>query len=160
MTSCISVVHQSFGESYCLHPQGRRVSQASRLLCLIPASLWFLTSLTIDSEDGGDICLWNIGLSLWTTRGLQHRRPYAFNFNLDSRRYKIFKSYNFITHSLTHGAEPFLRSSQLFRYSRTYQHFMELEGSSPCSQEPSPGLYPEPDQFSPYHHILSLYVPF
>jgi hypothetical protein len=32
---------------------------------------------------------------------------------------------------------------------------MEPEGSLPCSQEPSTGLYPEPDQSSPYHTILS-----
>jgi hypothetical protein len=56
------------------------------------------------------------------------------------------------THSLTHGAEPFLRSRQLYSYSRTTQHFMELEGS----QEPSIGPYPEPEQSSPYHPILSL----
>jgi hypothetical protein len=34
-------------------------------------------------------------------------------------------------HSLTHGAEPFLRSRQLCSYSRTSQHFMEPGGSSP-----------------------------
>jgi hypothetical protein len=37
---------------------------------------------------------------------------------------------------------------------------MEPEGSSPCSQEPSIGPYPEPDQYSAYHPILSLYDPF
>jgi hypothetical protein len=31
----------------------------------------------------------------------------------------------------------------------------EPEGSLPCSQEPSPGPYPEPDECSPYHAILS-----
>jgi hypothetical protein len=46
------------------------------------------------------------------------------------------------THSLTH--------------SRTSQDFMELEGSLPCSQEPSTDPYPEPDRSSPYHPILSL----
>jgi hypothetical protein len=39
--------------------------------------------------------------------------------------------------------------------SRTSQHFMESEGSLTCSQEPSTGPYPEPDQSSPYHPILS-----
>jgi hypothetical protein len=30
------------------------------------------------------------------------------------------------------------------------------EGSSPHSQEPSTGLYPEPDKFSPHNPIISL----
>jgi hypothetical protein len=63
-------------------------------------------------------------------------------------------------HSLTHGAEPFLRSRQLCSYSRTSQHFMEPEYSLLCSQEPSTGPYPEPDQFNPYHPILSEAVGF
>jgi hypothetical protein len=33
---------------------------------------------------------------------------------------------------------------------------MELEGSLPCSQDPSTGPYPEPDRLSPYHPILYL----
>jgi hypothetical protein len=33
---------------------------------------------------------------------------------------------------------------------------MEPEGSLPCSQEPSSGPYPKPDQSSSYHLILSL----
>jgi hypothetical protein len=61
-----------------------------------------------------------------------------------------------LTHSLTHGAEPFLRSCQLCSHSRTSQHFMEPEGSLPCSQGPFTGLDPEPDQSNPYHPILSL----
>jgi hypothetical protein len=61
----------------------------------------------------------------------------------------------FYTVSLTHGAEPFLRSCQLCSYSRTSQYFMEPEGSLPCSQEPTTGPHPEPDQSNPYHPILS-----
>jgi hypothetical protein len=44
-----------------------------------------------------------------------------------------------------------LWSSALF-----FQYFMEPEGSLPCSQESSTGLYPEPNKFSPYHPILFL----
>jgi hypothetical protein len=36
------------------------------------------------------------------------------------------------------------------------RNFKEPEGSSPCSQEPSTGPYPEPVRSSPYHLILSL----
>jgi hypothetical protein len=34
---------------------------------------------------------------------------------------------------------------------------MEPEGLLPCSQEPTIGPYPKPDQISPYHPILFLY---
>jgi hypothetical protein len=51
-----------------------------------------------------------------------------------------------------------LRSCQLCSHSRTSQHFIEPGGSLPCSQEPSTGPYPEPDQSNPYHSILSLYL--
>jgi hypothetical protein len=55
------------------------------------------------------------------------------------------------------GAESSFGSRQSLSYSRTSQHFMESEGSLPCSQEPSTGPYPEPDQSSPYRRsILTL----
>jgi hypothetical protein len=42
---------------------------------------------------------------------------------------------------------------------RTSQHFMETEGSLPCSQEPFAGPYPQPEQSIKYHTTLSLSEP-
>jgi hypothetical protein len=55
--------------------------------------------------------------------------------------------------TFTHGAEPFLRSHQLCGYSGISQHFMEPDGSLPCSQEPSTGPYAEPDKSNLAHPI-------
>jgi hypothetical protein len=54
-----------------------------------------------------------------------------------------------IQYLLTYEAERFLRRCQLCRLSGTSQQFKEPGGSSPCSQEPSTGPFPEPDQSSP-----------
>jgi hypothetical protein len=61
--------------------------------------------------------------------------------------------------SLTHGAEPFIRSRQLCSYSRTSRHFMEPEVSISCSQEPSTDPHPEPDQSNPIQSIPSHPIP-
>jgi hypothetical protein len=57
---------------------------------------------------------------------------------------------------VTHGAELFVRSRQLCSQSRTSQHFMEPEGSLPCSQKPYTDPHPEPYQSNPHHPIISL----
>jgi hypothetical protein len=62
-----------------------------------------------------------------------------------------------LTYLLKYGAEPYLRSCQLCSHSVTSQDFKEPEGSSPCSQEPSTGPYPQPVRSSPYHPILFFY---
>jgi hypothetical protein len=59
---------------------------------------------------------------------------------------------------LTCGAEPFLRSRQLCGHTRTAQHFMESEDSSPCSQEHSTGPYSEPDRPSPHHPLSPRWI--
>jgi hypothetical protein len=48
----------------------------------------------------------------------------------------------------------------LYDSQRTSQHFMEPEGSLPCSQERSTSPYPESDQPNLGHPIISLYDPF
>jgi hypothetical protein len=72
----------------------------------------------------------------------------------------IIDSYSWTSYKnlLTYGAEPFLRSCQLCTHSRTSQHFMEPEVSSPYSQEPPTGPYPEPSHPVSLRSILILYI--
>jgi hypothetical protein len=77
---------------------------------------------------------------------MTHFSTTSFDYNEVSK----VLSYLQIFRLFTHGAEPCLRSHQLCSHSRTFQHFMEPEGSVPCSQEPSTGHYPEPYQSSLY----------
>jgi hypothetical protein len=55
--------------------------------------------------------------------------------------------------------ESFLRSHQLLSYSRISQLVMEHEGSSPSSQQPATGLYPEPEYIFQNWHKPSKLTP-
>jgi hypothetical protein len=85
----------------------------------------------------------------------RHQLTYCFILDI---KFLIFNNLTLLKiqcHSLTHGAERFLRSCQLCS-SRNSQYFMEPKGSLLCSKEPSTSPYPEPDQSNQYHPILSL----
>jgi hypothetical protein len=56
---------------------------------------------------------------------------------------------------LTHSLKELSPSWQTTKCAAS-QHFIEPEGLLPCSQEPSTGPYPEPDQSNPHHPILIL----
>jgi hypothetical protein len=58
---------------------------------------------------------------------------------------------------LSHGSGS-LQTTLLLSHSRTSQHFIEHEGSLPCSQEPSTGSCLKPDQSSTYHPILRSFL--
>jgi hypothetical protein len=57
-----------------------------------------------------------------------------------------------------HRAQPIFRWRHLRSYSVTSQHFMEPKISLPCSQEPSTGPYPEPDQPIPPNLTYLSYI--
>lgn len=59
-----------------------------------------------------------------------------------------------------HAAQPFLSCHKLVSWPRSYQHFLEPKGSSPCSQEAPTGRYHEPDKPSPHSPITLLYDSF
>jgi hypothetical protein len=62
-------------------------------------------------------------------------------------------------HNWLCGAERYCSDHHLCSYSVDSQHFMEPEGSLPHSQQLSNFTYPEPDQSSPQHWILSIQGP-
>jgi hypothetical protein len=67
--------------------------------------------------------------SAWTVAAMRQVQLAFVHYGDRCRRYRL-------RDLLTYGAEPFLRSRQLCSHSRTFQHFMEPEGSVPCSQKP------------------------
>jgi hypothetical protein len=124
-----SALRKCYSQHFCCKPDMLQLCRR-----LWRSRLFSPTNLTLASERmqfHNDIDYANLNLTHWT-------------------------AHHSLTHSLTHGAEPFLRSCQLCSYSRTSQPFMEPEGSLPRSQEPSTSPYPESDRSNPYHPILSL----
>jgi hypothetical protein len=100
---------------------------------------------------------WSIQ-SLFAPRHWHHSRTLSFlscEIWCPSRPY-THSAAELSTYLVTYGAEPFLRSCQICSYSTICQHFIEPEVSLPCSQVPSIGPYPEPDQSNPYNPILSI----
>jgi hypothetical protein len=80
------------------------------------------------------------------------------NVLVSTSKYSMQRSFTTIvlpSHSL-HGVEPFIRSRQSSRCSRTSQLFMEPNGSLPCSQEPSTGPYTAPSCLTKFHFIVIL----
>jgi hypothetical protein len=69
--------------------------------------------------------------------------------------YSSEKSIDFQTDLLTE-VSPSREAANCTAIQEIPSNFKEPEGSSPCSQEPSTGPYPEPVWSSPYHPILSL----
>ena len=62
--------------------------------------------------------------------------------------------------NLLHGAESFFSSYSFLSWSLNSLRFVELEGSLPCSQEPTTCPYPKPDESSVSLLILFLEDPF
>lgn len=94
----------------------------------------------------------NTGLSKQTDRNTV-TRPANCNSHHNTCIAGAHSFWNRGTHSSTVCtkvlAPLFLRSYQSLSCSTISQYFTELEGSLPCSQEPSTGPYTEPDQSTP-----------
>jgi hypothetical protein len=118
-----------------------------KVLPVLPTCSSLVSVKTVDERSASRLGCFNPPLP-W-------REPaVAFGQEVGWRLERVWTLYNSMELS-------FLRSCQLCScsYSRTSQHVMEPEVSLPCSQEsphPAPrGRYPQPDQSSPYHSILS-----
>jgi len=88
---------------------------------------------------------------------LEHWGYYAYYDTFWFNVFSIF--YNLLTYLLTyllHGAGNYLKSWLSLSLSKISCFLMEPEGSSPCSQKPATGSYPEPVESSLPHWSLSL----
>jgi hypothetical protein len=63
VTQCISETARRFRGTYCVHLQGRRVSQEGNMM-VPPATVDFLLDLLYDPEKAGDRFCRNVGISV------------------------------------------------------------------------------------------------
>jgi hypothetical protein len=84
------------------------------------------------------------------------RSNYALNGGLNKVKGSIKLTDLLQLTNYLRGAESFWRIRQLLSYAIVSQHFMETDGSLPCSKEALLFPCPESDQLSPYHPILFL----
>jgi hypothetical protein len=124
----------------------------------------FCSSVTAD-----DICQTVIKTgqkNLRFLRGMRGRVPYqttlhhikvgnALHSEENTDKFCSFTVIHRITYLLTE-LSPSWESANCAEIQKIPSYFKEPEGSSPCSQEPSTGLYPKPDGSSSYDHIQSL----
>jgi hypothetical protein len=74
-----------------------------------------------------------------------------------NKRFCILITYmKFIQTKLTSRSWGLLKKPLVVQLLKNSPRFTELKDSLPCPQEPSIGLYPEPDRSSPYHPIRCL----
>jgi hypothetical protein len=111
------------------------------------------TAMTMGDDHNRVLSWWNVIILIYYLSVKIATLPSAGYFKRSVSCY--WDERDVVTKITTRGAEHFLRSRQLFSHSRTSQHFMKPEGSLPCSQEPSTGLYPERHQYNAHRPILS-----
>jgi hypothetical protein len=69
----------------------------------------------------------------------------------------LIKDATLLTYLLTPWCRVLFENLIITQFIKKYPaFFMEPEGSSPCSEKPATGPYPEPDESSSLHRSLSL----
>jgi hypothetical protein len=149
---CRSLIVNRRFEGICrLHLQGWRINQACYLLYVR-----VLLVLFFHHEDRGDMFLRNVGIPSTDYTALYTKRWDSSWPTLSESQLlynKLAEEQCRVSNSLR-GAQCFFSSRQLLSYSRMSQNSMQPGGSLLCSQEPSSGTYPEPDESSPCYPTI------